>query len=98
MRLVRGGDGRSLCGWQRQFPAEVMRGQVQVRLAIAWGMTLAMRADEAQAMLEQVEHDAQEQTAGQERADVLWECQVLRSVILALSDDTIAALTLSEES
>ena len=97
MTLVRRGDLLTLLGWQRQFPAEVMRGQVKVRLAIAWGMTLAMRADEAQAMLEQVEHDAQEQTAGQERADVLWECQVLRSVILALSDDTIAALTLSEE-
>ena len=96
MTLVKRGDLLTLLGWQRQFPAELMRGQVKLRLAIAWGLALAMRADEAQTMLEEIEQEARAQTAGQEQADVLWECQVLRAVTLALSDDTTAALALAE--
>jgi LuxR family maltose regulon positive regulatory protein len=96
MTLVKRGDLLTLLGWQRQFPAELMRGQVRVRLATAWGMTLAMRTDEAHALLEQVEQDAREQTAGPEQADVLWECQALRAVTLALSDDSTAALALAQ--
>jgi LuxR family maltose regulon positive regulatory protein len=96
MTLVKRGDLLTLLGWQRQLPAEVMRGQVKLRLAIAWGMTLAMRADEAEALLGQVEQDARAQTAGPEQADVLWECQAVRAVTLALSDDTAAALALAQ--
>jgi LuxR family maltose regulon positive regulatory protein len=96
MTLVKQGDLLTLLGWQRQFPAELMRGQVRVRLAIAWGMTLAMRADEAQALLEQVEQDTRAQPERPEQADVLWECQALRAVTLALSDDPTAALALAE--
>jgi len=43
MALVTKGDLLTLLGWQRQFPAHLMRGQVKVTLAIAWGMALAMR-------------------------------------------------------
>src|SRR5260221_903094 len=76
MTLVRRGDLLTLLGWQLQVPAEVMRGQVKVRLGIAWGMTLVIRADEGQAILDQVEHDPKEQTVGRERDDVLMVCQV----------------------
>ena len=96
MTLVKHGDLLTLLGWQRQFPADVMRGQVKLRLAIAWGLALAMRFDEALSMLEQVEQDARADKAAQAQADVLWECQAVRAVVLALSDDTTAALALAE--
>lgn len=96
MTLVKRGDLLTLLGWQRQFPAGAINGQIRLGLAIAWGMALAMRLDEAHAMLEQVEREAGEQPREPERADLLWECRVLRAVMLSLSDDTAAALTLSE--
>jgi len=96
MTLVKSGDLLTLLGWQRQFPPEVMRGQVKLRLAIAWGMALAMRFDEALSALEQVDQDARAIPSIQEQADVIWECQAVRAVILALSDDTMAALALAE--
>lgn len=96
MTLVKRGDLLTLLGWQRQFPAELMRGQINVRLAIAWGMTLAMRADEAQSLLDQIEQDAREQVSGPPLDDVLWECQALRAVTRALSDDSATALALAE--
>jgi LuxR family transcriptional regulator, maltose regulon positive regulatory protein len=92
MTLVKRGDLLTLLGWQRQFPAGAMHGQIRLRLAIAWGMALAMREDEAHAMLEEVERDARQQPLEPERADLLCECRVLRAVLLALSDDTAAAL------
>jgi ATP/maltotriose-dependent transcriptional regulator MalT len=96
MTLVKRGDLLTLLSWQHQLPAELMRGQVKLRLAIAWGMALAMRVREAQTMLDQIEQDTRAQTAGPDQADVLWECQTLRAVTLAMSDDTTAALTLAE--
>jgi ATP/maltotriose-dependent transcriptional regulator MalT len=96
MTLVKRGDLLTLLGWQHQFPAELMRGQVKLRLAIAWGMALAMRVDEAGAMLEQIEQDARAQAAGQEQADVLLECEALRAVTLVMSDDSTSALALAE--
>ena len=96
MNLVKRGDLLTLLGWQRQFPAELMRGQIKVRLAIAWGMALAMRFDSALSMLEQAEQDARADKAAEELADVLWECQAVRAVVAALSDDSAAALSLAE--
>ena len=96
MTLVKRGDLLTLLGWQRQFPAELMRGQIKVRLAIAWGMTLAMRFDSALAMLDEAEQDARADKPPEDLADVLWECQAVRAVIAALRDDTAAALALAE--
>src|SRR5439155_26264609 len=45
MPLVKRGDLFTLLGWQRLFPTVLMRRQHQVRLAIAWGMALAVRCD-----------------------------------------------------
>lgn len=96
MTLVKRGDLLTLLGWQRQLPSELMRSQIKLRLAIAWGMTLAMRVDEAQVLLDQIEQDTRVQVAGPEQADVLWECQVLRAVTFVMSDDSTAALALAE--
>ena len=96
MTLVKTGDLLTLLGWQRQFPADVMRGQVKLRLAIAWGMALAMRFDEARSILDEIQQDARGETSAQAQADVLWECQAVHAVVLALSDDTTQALMLAE--
>jgi LuxR family transcriptional regulator, maltose regulon positive regulatory protein len=94
MSLVTKGDLLTLLGWQRQFPARLMRSQVKVTLAIAWGMALAMRFDEARAMLDAIEQDAA--NSGPDPESIHWECQAIRSVVAALGDDAHTALPLAE--
>ncbi|AQV96702.1 LuxR family transcriptional regulator [Cupriavidus necator] len=95
MALVRKGDLLTLLGWQRQFPAELMRGQDEVRLAIAWGMALAMRFDESAAMLASIEDDmATGVLPG--RDNIRWECQAVRAVAAALQDDPRRALAIAQ--
>jgi LuxR family maltose regulon positive regulatory protein len=56
--LLKAGDLLTLVGWQRQFPADLMRAQITVTLAIAWGTVLALRFDDALPMLDSIERDA----------------------------------------
>jgi LuxR family maltose regulon positive regulatory protein len=95
MSLVTKGDLLTLLGWQRQFPAHLMRQQVQVRLAIAWGMALALRFDDALAMLDALERDAAAST-GAETERMRWECQAIRAVVAALQDDSQRALAMAQ--
>ncbi|HEY2022628.1 LuxR C-terminal-related transcriptional regulator [Paraburkholderia sp.] len=95
MALVTGGDLLTLLGWQRQFPAELMRGQPRITLAIAWGMALAMRFDEALAMLDEIERDAGV-AAPDVAGNIRWECQTIRAVVAGLQDDAPRALTLAQ--
>ncbi|WP_175150223.1 LuxR C-terminal-related transcriptional regulator [Paraburkholderia ultramafica] len=95
MALVTKGDLLTLLGWQRQFPAHLMRGQIKITLAIAWGMSLAMRFDEALAMLDATERDAGA-AAGDTPDDIRWECQAIRSVVAALQDDPPRALAIAQ--
>jgi LuxR family maltose regulon positive regulatory protein len=95
MALVTKGDLLTLLGWQRQFPPHLMRGQTSITLAIAWGMALAMRFDEALAMLDEIERDVG--TGSSEAADnIRWECQAIRSVVIALQDDATRALAIAQ--
>ena len=99
MALVTKGDLLTLLGWQRQFPARLMRGQVTVTLAIAWGMALAMRFDEALAMLDEIERDAGTGSGnGSDDAqeNIHWECQAIRSVVAGLQDDAPRALAIAQ--
>ncbi|MFL9906321.1 LuxR C-terminal-related transcriptional regulator [Paraburkholderia sp. RL17-337-BIB-A] len=94
MALVTKGDLLTLLGWQRQFPAHLMRAQVTVTLAIAWGMALAMRFHDALAMLDAIERDTSATSAN---ADAIrWESQAIRSVVAALQDDPQRALVLAQ--
>ncbi|MBC8735925.1 LuxR family transcriptional regulator [Paraburkholderia sp. UCT31] len=93
MALVKKGDLLTLLGWQRRFPADLMRGQVKVTLAIAWGMALAIRSDEALAMLDAIERDA---GANADPGNIRWECQVIRAVVAALQDDPQRALAIAQ--
>ncbi|WP_075792731.1 tetratricopeptide repeat protein [Massilia putida] len=82
-------------GWQRLLPAQLMRGQVRVRLAIAWGMALAMRADEAEAMLADIETDSATGAIADSEA-LSCECSAIRSVLAAFADDSARAVVLAE--
>ncbi|RKF35872.1 LuxR C-terminal-related transcriptional regulator [Paraburkholderia fungorum] len=94
MSLLKGGDLLTLVGWQRQFPADLMRAQITVTLAIAWGTVLALRFDDAVAMLDSIEHDAAHKQIDADH--VRSECVALRSTLAALQDDPQRALALTQ--
>jgi LuxR family transcriptional regulator, maltose regulon positive regulatory protein len=96
MQLVKQGDLFTLLGWQRLFPAALVRGQPEVGLAIAWGLALANRYDEALERLADVERDIEAQLP-QNRETLFNECNSIRSVALALKDDGELALAEAEE-
>jgi len=96
MSLVKKGDLFTLLGWQRQLPSEMIRSQPEVRLAIAWGLALAMRFEEALQLLHELERDLGAEPSS-DRHVLACECGVIRSVVLALEDDTQAALHLARQ-
>lgn len=95
MPLVKRGDLFTLLGWQRLFPTGLMRGQPEVGLAIAWGMALAVRYDESLALLSELERDI---SADHSQDPEAFRCEydTIRSVALALKDDSEAALSLAQ--
>jgi LuxR family transcriptional regulator, maltose regulon positive regulatory protein len=96
MTLVKKGDLFTLLDWQRLFPTELMRSQLEVRLAIAWGLALAIRPDEALQLLSEIEHDIG--TKGPAGGDGLAdECRAIRSVAISLKDDGGEALPLAQQ-
>jgi LuxR family transcriptional regulator, maltose regulon positive regulatory protein len=95
MALIKRGDLFTLLEWQRQFPDELMRGQPEVRLAIAWGLALALRFDEALRLATEIENDIAANHLPQ--SDLQCECQAIRSVAIALKDDSERALPLAED-
>ncbi|WP_297443506.1 LuxR C-terminal-related transcriptional regulator [Acidocella sp.] len=97
MALLKRGELTTLFAWERTFGPELLRKQVKARLAIAWGMALAMRFDEAIARASRLEAELGSADA-QARAALGCECQTIRAVALALSDHTDAALALAEDS
>jgi len=96
MDLVKRGDLLTLLAWQRLFPPEVMRGQPAVKLAIAWSLALAVRADDAMQILDEIEHDL-ETRSPVDRDLLVCECQAIRSVALSLKDQGRVALPLAQE-
>jgi LuxR family maltose regulon positive regulatory protein len=95
MALIKRGDLFTLLEWQRQFPNELMRGQCEVRLAIAWGLSLALRFDEALKLATDIEGDVAAMRLPD--GNLLHECQAIRSVAIALKDDSEAALPLAQD-
>jgi LuxR family transcriptional regulator, maltose regulon positive regulatory protein len=83
-------------GWQRLFPTALMRSQPEVALAIAWGMALAVRYDEALELLGEIERDI-EASPGSDREVFHQECEAIRSVAMTLKDDSEAALSIAED-
>jgi LuxR family maltose regulon positive regulatory protein len=95
MALVKRGDLLTLLGWQRLFPTDLMRGQLKVRLAIAWGMALAMRFEEALQAVAKIERDVAEESLPEAEA-FRCECQTITATAVALKDDSQNALSLAE--
>jgi LuxR family maltose regulon positive regulatory protein len=93
MALIKRGDLFTLLEWQRQFPDELMRGQCEVRLAIAWGLALALRFDEALKLATDIAGDIA--ATRPPDSNLLCECQAIRSVAIALKDDSEQALPLA---
>jgi LuxR family transcriptional regulator, maltose regulon positive regulatory protein len=96
MPLVKRGDLFTLLGWQRLFPTALMRSQPEVALAIAWGMALAVRYDEALTLLGEIERDIGTDHAP-DREALHCECEAIRSVAIALKDDSEAALSIAQD-
>jgi LuxR family maltose regulon positive regulatory protein len=90
MALIKRGDLFTLLEWQRQFPDELMRSQSEVQLAIAWGLALALRFDEALKLATEIEGDIAATRVP--NSNLLCECQAIRSVAIALKDDSEQAL------
>jgi LuxR family maltose regulon positive regulatory protein len=95
MALIKRGDLFTLLEWQRQFPEELMRDQSEVRLAIAWGLALALRFDDALKLATDIEGDIAATSLPEN--DLLQECQAIRSVAIALGDDSERALPLAQD-
>lgn len=92
MALVKSGDLLTLLSWRRQFPAALLNTQKQVQLAVAWGLTLAMRFTEAEPLLNDIESAAQpEPPAGPGPSAPVGDCLAIRAVIAALQDDSVKA-------
>jgi LuxR family transcriptional regulator, maltose regulon positive regulatory protein len=96
MPLVKRGDLFTLLGWQRLFPAVLMRSQPEIRLAIAWGMALAIRYDEALELLGEIERDI-DANPSSDREVVRCECEAIRSVAIAIKDNTEGALSIAQD-
>ena len=96
MPLVKRGDLFTLLGWQRLFPTGLTRGQPEVGLAIAWGMALAVRYDESLALLGEIERDISADHSHDQEA-LRCEYDTIRSVALALKDDSEAALSIAQD-
>jgi LuxR family maltose regulon positive regulatory protein len=96
MDLVKRGDLFTLLAWQRLFPPELLRDQPGVKLAIAWGLALAIRVNEAVQILDEIEHDLGTRNAP-DRDLLACECQAIRSVALSLNDEGRVALPLAQQ-
>ncbi len=84
MNLVMRGDLLTLLGWEQQLPAELIRGQLHTKLALAWGMALVTRFAEADALLSQVESVAR----ADPMSELWWKCRAARAVLLSLTDNS----------
>ena len=84
MSMVVKGDLLTLLSWEQQLPKELMSSQLEVKLALAWGMALVTRFKEADVLLNQVEAGAQE-TPG---SDLWWRTRSARAIFCALTDDS----------
>jgi LuxR family maltose regulon positive regulatory protein len=96
MGLVKRGDLLTLLEWQRLFPPDLLKRQPAVKLAVAWGLALAIRVDDAVQILDEIEHDL-DASDSDDRDLAACECQAIRSVALSLKDEGRVALPLAEQ-
>jgi len=95
MALIKKGDLFTLLEWKRLFPGELMRDQSEVRTAIAWGLALALRSDEALQLAAEIEQDII--ATHSPPRELLCDCHAIRAVAIAIKDDSERALPLAQE-
>lgn len=83
MAMVARGDLLTLLSWEQKLPRELMGGQLEVKLALAWGMCLVTRFKEAEVLLSQVEAGTLPETG----SDLWWRCRAARAVFCALTEN-----------
>ena len=97
MALLKRGELLALRAWERLIPPALMKRQIKARLAIAWGMALAVRFEEALRLATEIEQELDD--ADPKTIEALGcECETIRSVATALRDDTDGGLKLAEAS
>lgn len=96
MREIEDSHVRRLLGWTRKLPAEAVRQRPRLRVALAWALLLTIQLDEALALVDEVGADLAA-AAAPTPADIEAELLALRFCIIALKDDTAAALPLGEK-
>ncbi len=93
MSMVARGDLLTLLSWEQQLPRELMSGQLEVKLALAWGMSLVTRFKEADILLSQVEAGAGEVPG----SDLWWRCRAARAVYCALTENGVQGRDIASE-
>lgn len=104
MAVVGAGDLLTLLAWERQLRAHLVESPLRLRLAFAWGLSLAMACDKALALLDGVEAQL-DQAAGAsgplpgpaEQAALRCECRALRSVVVCTTGDYELAASLAAQ-
>lgn len=93
MSLIVKGDLLTLLAWERELPADLMNGQLEVKLTLAWSMALVTRFKESDSLLLQVEKAAEANPG----SDLWWRCRAARSIYYALFDDSARGRDLASE-
>jgi LuxR family transcriptional regulator, maltose regulon positive regulatory protein len=93
--LLKRGELLPLMRWRQVLPARLMRGQIKVRLAIAWSLALVMRFDDGMNEVASIEADPVT-GAAMDPKDIRYECQAIRAVAFTLRDDSAAARSIAE--
>lgn len=93
MSLIARGDFLTLIAWHHQLPPELMSGQMDLKLALTWGMSLVLRFREADTLLKQVEAFAE----ADQNSALWWKCRISRAAWYALSDDSARGFEIATE-
>ncbi len=93
MREVEDSRLHSLLSWMHKLPQQAIRQRPALRMAFAWALALTVRLPEAQAIIEDIEHQLDAGTIP-ETDGMRYELLALRLAILVFQDDTAAALKL----
>lgn len=96
MREIEDSHVRRLLGWTRKLPIQAVRQRPRLRMALAWALLLTIQLDEALALVDEVGADLAAADTPPP-ADIEAELLALRFCIIALKDDTAAAMPLGEK-
>lgn len=104
MAVVGAGDLLTLLSWERQLRAHLVESPLRLRLAFAWGLSLAMACDKALALLDGVEAQLDQavgtgaaRPGATEQAALRRECLALRSVVVCTTGDYELAASLAAQ-